>query len=101
MYDFDGSVFNNKLGLVNLNINRAINKLDKLAVWLKSLSHKPSVICLTETWLHDTYLPVVIPGNKTYNFPRTTGMGGGICFLVKSNIVFLVLTLNHDAFVSF
>ena len=28
-------------------------------------------------------------------------MGGGICFLVKSNIVCSVLTLTHDTFVSF
>ena len=68
-------------------------------MWLESLSHKPRVICLTETWLHDTSLPVVILGYKMYNFPRTTGIGGG--FLVKSNIVCLVLTLTHDAFASF
>ena len=28
-------------------------------------------------------------------------MGGGICFLVKSNIVCSVLTLTHDTFASF
>ena len=104
LYDytnFDGSVLNNKFGLVNLNINRAINKLDELAVWLESLFHKPSVIYLTETWLYDTSLSVIIPGYKTFNLTRTTGMGGGICFLVKSNIGCPVLTLTHEAFVSF
>ena len=77
MYDyinFDGSVFNDKFGSINLNINRVVNILDELAVWLESLSHKLSVTSLTETWLHDTSLPVVIPGYKTYNFPRTTGI---------------------------
>ena len=104
LYDcinFDGSVFNIKFGVINLNINRPINKLDELAEWLESLSHKPSIIYLTETWLHDTSLPVIIPGYKTYSFQPTTGMGGVICFLVKSNIVCSVLTLTHDAFVSF
>ena len=70
LYDYinyDDSVFNNKFGLVNLNINRAINKLDEITVWLESLSQKPSVIFLTETWLHITSLSVVIPGYKTYN----------------------------------
>ena len=99
--NFDGYVFNNKFCLLNLNINRAINKLDELAVWLESLSHKPSVICLTETWLHDTSLRVAIPGYKTYKFPYTTGMSGGRRFLFKSNIVCSVSTLTYDAFVSF
>ena len=104
MYDlinFDGSVFNNKFGLVNLKINRTINNLDELAVWLESLSHELGVICLTETLLHDTSLPIVIPGYKTYNFPLTRCIGGGICFFVKSDTVCSVLTLIHDVFVSF
>ena len=57
LYDyinFDGSVFNNKFGLINLNINRAINKIDELTVRLESLFLKPSAIYLTETWLHNT-----------------------------------------------
>ena len=99
--NFDGSAFNIKFGLVNININRAINKLDELAVWLELLFHKPRVICLTETWLHDTSLPVVITGYKMYNFPHTTSTVGGICFLVKSNIACSDLTLTHDTFVSF
>ncbi len=102
MYDyvnFDGSVFNNKFSLVNLNMNRTTNQLDELAVRFESLSHKPSAICLTKTWLHDTSLPVIIIGYKTYNFPLTTGMGG--CILDKSNIVCSVLILIHDVFVSF
>ena len=102
LYDyinFDGYVFNNEFGLIDLNINRAINKLE-LTVRLESLSHKQSVICLTETWLHYTSLPVVIPGHKTYNFSRTTGKGGDM-FPCQSNIVCSVLKLTYVAFVSF
>ena len=52
-------------------------------------THKPSIVCLTETWL-DSGTPdnVLVSGNKysVFRKDRAIGKGGGVCILVRDDI---------------
>ena len=49
--------------------------------------YQPSVICLTETWLHENNdHTVLIPGYKLYTANRNNRIGGGTCISSRSDL---------------
>ena len=70
------------------NIRSVSKNLEELEVYINSMSQKPEVVCLTETWLNPSYnnncfslneYQTIIPSNREKR-------GGGVAFFLKINI---------------
>ena len=91
-YEDDG--FNEKFrcsasdffGVLHINI-RSVNKnLDEFILFVDRLEVEFSVIVLTETWLNPNMKWVDVPGFVSYHSVRTSGRGGGVTILVRSDV---------------
>jgi len=80
------------LSVVTLNCNSLYARLAEVKLLLYSL--KPSVMCLTETWVKDAYLPTFI-GYHGLWANRTAHGGGGLCILVHQSLCFQEINLDH------
>ena len=77
----------NKLSFLHLNIRSIRNKFDALLNYLHLLTHKFSIIGLTETWLNDMDGDnFKIPGYNLTKVNRQNKGGGGICIFTRENI---------------
>ena len=77
----------NKLSFLYLNIRSIRNKFDALLNYLHLLTHKFSIIGLTETWLNDMDGDnFKIPGYNLTKVNRQNKGGGGICIFTRENI---------------
>ena len=77
----------NKLSFLHLNIRSIRNKFDALLNYLHLLTHKFSIIALTETWLNDMYdNSFKIHGYNLTKVNRQNKGGGGICIFTGENI---------------
>ena len=70
------------LSVVSLNCNSLYSKLAEIKLLLYTT--KPSVMCLTETWANDNYLPTFY-GYECFWCNRDAH-GGGLCTLVRRNL---------------
>ena len=69
-------------------INRRSPSWRRPVNYLNSLTHKFSLIALTETWLNDDESDnFEIPGYKSTKLSRKNKKGGGICIFTRDNIV--------------
>ncbi len=80
---FDSSMFTSMFSLLYLNIRSAPSKLDELNIWLSSLSAKPNIICLTETWFQSNAPSGSLPGYSIVNVRRVSCKGGGVCLYMS------------------
>ena len=75
--------------LVHLNIRSMSKHLGEFTVYLHSLRHEFSVICLSETWLKDSNVGSLgIPGYNHECEYRSNKIGGGVSLLIKESIVY-------------
>ncbi len=77
------------LSIIMLNCNSLYTHLAEVKLLL--YTQKPSILCLTETWVTDKYLPTFL-GYSTYWCNRD-GRGGGLCMLVNSSLCYQRLML--------
>ena len=78
---------NNCLTFLHLNMRSMVKKLDSLDALIKSLSHSPDVIALSETWLKEKNSKYYcLNGYIAFHLTRSNRKGGGVSLLVKSNI---------------
>jgi hypothetical protein len=91
---FDGKPLNNGFSLFHLNIRSALKKFDEFCVWLCNLSHKPSVLCFTETWYDVNMPPGMLNGYNVVNIPRALQAGGGVCMYIQSQYTFITHSFN-------
>ena len=78
----------NLLSIMHFNIRSCKKNFDTLRIILESLSHKPDVICLSETWLTDINMHCFfLEGFIAYHIirPDRKARGGVSCF-VNENI---------------
>ena len=75
------------LSVVTLNCNSLYARLAEVKLLLNSM--KPSVMCLSETWVEDTYLPTFI-GYHCLWANRTAHGGGGLCILIHQSLCALL-----------
>ena len=76
-------VSSNCLSTMHLNIRSLYHKIDDLQVFLNQLNVKFNIICLTETWLHDSNKHLInIPGYTFHHYVRSIGRGGGVSIFV-------------------
>ena len=86
----------NKLSFLHLNIRSLRNKFDALLNYLHLLTHKFSIIALTETWLNDMDDDnFKIHGYNLTKVNRQNKGGGGICIFTRENIK--IITRNDLA----
>lgn len=63
--------------------------MTKIDEWkARILARKPTIILLTETWLHESVPDslIAVPGYKVYRKDRSDQKGGGVCVMVQENI---------------
>ena len=79
---------NNYLNIVQLNIRGLKGKLTDLNNLLVKLK-RPGIIILNETWLKDDDTKKInIPNYKYEGFPQKNKKGGGVGFLIRSDITY-------------
>ena len=74
-----------------LNCNSISNKLSEIKIAL--LQTSPSIVCLSETWLNQRFLPK-FPSYSTLWKHRPHRMGGGLGFLIHKEIQYQEINLN-------
>jgi hypothetical protein len=72
--------------LLLTNICHLSNKLDDLSVVVRDL--KPTVVCLTETWLDSSVPDIAIDlyGYHAFRKDRSSGCGGGVAVYVLNEV---------------
>lgn len=88
----------NDLKILYLNIRSLRNKLFELEYLLELINpeERPDIIALTEIWIYkDENSKFNIKGYNPIFANRQTSKAGGVCFFVKSNIIFNEI-LNYD-----
>ena len=70
------------------NIRSVSKNLDEFEVYINSMSQKPEVVCLTETWLNPSYNNncFSLNGYQTIIASNRKKRGGGVAFYLKNNI---------------
>ena len=70
------------------NIRSVSKNLDEFEVYINSMSQKPEVVCLTETWLNLSYNNncFSLNGYQTIIASNCKKRGGGVAFFLKNNI---------------
>ena len=79
-----------------INARSLLNKTDELR--LTADLRKPSIICVTETWLNDSIDSSVV-GLKGYSLcrcDRAGRRGGGTCIYVRTHIPYKTLSVNNS-----
>ena len=79
-----------ELSVVILNCNSIYKKLAEIKLLIYNI--KPSIFCLTETWVSNKYLPIFVGYNSLWK-NRQDGYGG-TCIAVQSGINYKDITLN-------
>lgn len=79
--------------IISLNCNSLYARLAEVKLLLYSL--KPTMVCLTETWVREAYLPSFLGYNALWC--NRDGRGGGLCFLIRSSACYRALPLVHFA----
>ena len=106
-YIFDNDRFSSSsdtdFSIIHLN-TRSFNKnADAVNIFLSSIDHTFSVICISETWFYDDMSNVLkIKGYELVNSPRHGRRGGGSAIYVHNTITYctrddLMLTSNPSA----
>ena len=72
-----------------LNARSIKNKLGEIKLMM--YSKKPEVVCLTETWLNNKYIPRFINYKAEWN--NRIGVGGGVGILMRSDVNYLNVNL--------
>ena len=70
------------------NIRSVSKNLDEFEVYINSMSQKPEVVCLNETWLIPSYNNncFSVNGYQTIIASNRKKRGGGVAFFLKNNI---------------
>ena len=70
------------------NIRSVSENLDESEVYINSMSQKPEVVCLTETWLNTSYNNncFSLNGYQTIISSNRKKRCGGVAFFLKNNI---------------
>ena len=74
------------LTIVSLNARSIANKFLDLKVEVLEALNFPSIVCLTETWLHDGIPNSFFPYENLYHIfrrDRVDRPGGGVCIMIK------------------
>src|SRR6218665_1404699 len=75
----------NQLSIVHLNCLSMINKIHEIGLLLTQTN--PSIMVLMETWLsNDIETLTNIPGHRFIHRSRKVGQGGGVGFLIRSDV---------------
>ena len=75
------------LNIVHWNVRGLTSKTDELSLLLGQLRNSIDVISLNETWLSsDTKKIIDLPNYKLINKPRKNRKGGGVGFLIRSDV---------------
>ena len=86
---------NNAFTLLNINIRSSNKNFYKIELLLAQLNFLPTIICITETWLHNTK-PLLhsLPG---YNFidKKSNGKAGGVGIFISNSLQFKQIT-NYE-----
>ena len=72
-----------KLEIVSFNCRSLNSRLSEFKIFVYTT--KPHIICLTETWLKEDYIPNII-NYRSFWKNRQNRQGGGIGILVRSDI---------------
>jgi len=77
-----------------INAQSLLNKIDQLR--LVCALKKPSIICITESWLHDSIdsAMIALPGFSVYRNDRIKRRGGGTCIYISTSIAHLPLPMT-------
>ena len=90
---------NKALNILLQNIRSMPKNFDNFNVYLETLSIKPMIICLTETWLNDRFNPSLFNLNE-YHSPKSVNRkkrGGGVLIYAHRKTSFeIVNSLNHN-----
>ena len=70
------------------NIRSVSKILDEFEVYINSMSQKPEVVCLSETWLNPSFNNncFSLNGCQTILASNRKKRGGGVAFFLKNNI---------------
>ncbi len=84
----------NQLRLRLFNAQSVCNKLAELEVLL--LSGEADIICVTETWLTDSYPDSLLSCSGAFQVVRAdrTGRGGGVLLLIRKGIPFVSVEIS-------
>ena len=80
---------NQNLKLLQLNCNSIYNKLSEIKQVL--LQHIPDIICLSETWIKEKYIPKF--PDYIAEWEHRAGHGGGLGILINKNVQYQKLEL--------
>ena len=76
------------LKIVHLNIRGLKSKINDLSDLLVKLKN-PEIIMLNETWLKESdNNRIILPNNKYEGIPRNNKKGGGVGFLIQTDILY-------------
>ena len=94
--NISGKLTNSLLSILHLNCRSLNNKTTDLATFLHFCS--PDIIGMTETWLDNEKAKSVIFQNYNFVFKnREEGRGGGVGFLINSQLSYSVVDVNYSA----
>ena len=94
--NISGKLTNSLLSILHLNCRSLNNKTTDLATFLHFCS--PDIIGMTETWLDNEKAKSVIFQNYNFVFKnREEGRGGGVGFLINSQLSYSVVDYNYAA----
>lgn len=78
------------MSVLCLNARSIRNKLCPLKAMIAT--YNPSVVAITETWLHSEIPDIVIDNYSCFRCDRALGVGGGVLLLVKNSISAINIT---------
>ena len=87
------NVSQNSFSIMHLNIRSMPANFTSFLSYLENITHKFSVIGLTETWLKQSNVPLYgITGYNHIAITRSHGKGGGVSLLISDVFVYSELT---------